>query len=63
MCTLTNQSRLAIQERGDLKETGTKTQVAVPDSVRTLLCTKACKHILVVTQNKMINLKISIYLL
>ena len=56
-----------------LKETGAKTETefqtegeyssAALDSVRKSMCflsTKACKPILVLTQNKIINLKISI---
>ena len=66
MCELTNQSRLSVQE-GGLKETGAKTEVEYRaealDSIRKPMCflsTKAYKPVLVVTQNEITNLKISV---
>ena len=62
MCELTNQSRLGTQE-GVLKETGafqTEYSTAALDSLKkrmSFLSIQACKSILVVTQNKIRNVK------
>ena len=60
-CELTNQRGPG----GAFKETGAKTAAAMGD-MRKLMCLLsiiACKHILVVTQNKIVILKMSICLI
>ena len=63
MCELTNQSGVGIQKVGALKETGSKPRSLRQrrNTIRKLtLSIKAYKPILVVTQTKMLNLRISV---